>query len=244
MSHFLEGKVAIVTGASSGIGKETGIALAKAGVKVVLAARRKERLENIKEKMEGECLAVQTNVTKRSDLEDLVKRTIEKFGKVDILINNAGVLLPSYMDKLHVDEWEQMVDVNLKGVLYSIAAVLPEMKARGSGHIINIASRAGHRVIPARAVYSATKFAVRALSEGLRQELSSSSKIRVSVISPGIVDTEVFNYVTDSDVKKSLQERNLKTLTSNDIANSILYAVSQPEHVNVNEILVLPTEQT
>ncbi|WP_404828858.1 SDR family oxidoreductase [Effusibacillus dendaii] len=242
MNH-LKDKVAIVTGASSGIGEATAIALAEAGAKVVLAARRTDRLQQLKERIKGDCLLVPTDVSNRSDVENLVKTTKDTYGKVDILINNAGVMLLSFLDKLHVEEWDRMIDVNIKGVLYGAAAVIPIMKEQKNGHIVNVASIAGHRVIPAASVYCGTKFAVRAISEGLRMELSPQSGIRVTIISPGIVQTELTHHITDPDVQQSVAKRSLTPLTSEDIANAIVYAVSQPQHVNVNEIMVRPTEQ-
>lgn len=240
---LLQGKVAVITGASSGIGEATVVALAKAGAKVVIAARREDRLRALEEKIQGDVLSVVTDVAVQTDVENLMKQAKDTFGHVDILINNAGVMLLSYLDKLHVKEWDRMIDVNIKGLLYGIAAVLPIMKEQKSGHIVNVASVAGHRVLPASAVYSGTKFAVRAISEGLRQELSPQSGIRSTIISPGIVDTELTHHITDADVQESIRNRELTSLTSEDIARAILYAVTQPQHVNVNEIIVRPTEQ-
>ena len=174
----------------------------------------------------------------------MIRETKEKFGSVDILINNAGIMPLSFMKNLKTDEWEKMVDVNIKGVLNTIGATLPIMQEQKSGHIINISSVAGRRVMPGSAVYSATKFAVRALSEGMRMELSPSSNIKVTSIEPGAVETELPNTITDDEVMenfKKLKEMNM--LQSEDIAKSIVYAIEQADRVNVNEIMVMPTEQ-
>lgn len=240
---ILQGKVAVITGASSGIGEATAIALAEVGAKVVIAARREDRLALLKAKIKGECLSVVVDVSKRSDVDSLMQKAKERFGQVDILVNNAGVMLLSYMDKLQVEEWDRMIDVNIKGVLYGIAAVIPIMKDQKSGHIVNVASTAGHRLIPAGAVYCGTKFAVRAITEGLRGELSAHAGIRTTIISPGIVETELTHHITDEDVIESVEKRQLTPLKAEDIARAIVYAVSQPPHVNVNEILVRPTDQ-
>ncbi|MBX6395037.1 MAG: SDR family oxidoreductase [Alicyclobacillaceae bacterium] len=239
----LDGKVALVTGASSGIGEATAVALAEAGATVVAAARRLDRVEALSAQSGGRISPAYLDVTDRDAVKRLVQEAIERFGKIDILVNNAGVMLLSYMDKLLVDEWDRMIDVNVKGVLYGVAAVLPHMKERRSGHIINIASVAGHRVFPAGAVYCGTKFAVRAISEGLRQELAPFG-VRVTVISPGIVKTELTDHITDPDVRRTIEARTLTPLQSKDIAEAVLYAVQQPQHVDINEIVVRPTEQT
>jgi len=243
----LQGKVAIVTGASSGIGEATALMLAQEGAKVVIAARRLERLNELKKKIEaegGEALPIATDVTHRTAVNHLAKQTKEKFGRIDILVNNAGLMPLSLMKNLHIDEWEQMVDVNIKGVLFSVGAVLPVMREQKSGHIINISSVAGRRVFQGGAVYCATKFAVTALSEGLRMELSPSDNIRITAIEPGAVATELTNTITDEEVKENMKWLEKMTiLESEDIAEAIRYALTQPDRVNVNEVLVLPTEQ-
>ncbi|GAA5033662.1 oxidoreductase [Marivirga lumbricoides] len=243
----IKNKVAVVTGASSGIGEATALMLAKAGAKVTIAARREEKLNALKEKIEkdgGSALVVPTDVTDKDAVEKMIRETKEKFGSVDILINNAGIMPLSFMKNLKTDEWEKMVDVNIKGVLNTIGGTLPIMQEQKSGHIINISSVAGRRVMPGSAVYSATKFAVRALSEGMRMELSPSSNIKVTSIEPGAVETELPNTITDDEVMenfKKLKEMNM--LQSEDIAKSIVYAIEQADRVNVNEIMVMPTEQ-
>ena len=248
MSDRLGDKVAIITGASSGIGEAAALALAGDGAKVVLAARRAERLASIAGDIRnegGKALAVTTNVTKRESIEALVSETLAEFGRIDILINNAGVMLLSPIRKLEVAQWERMIDVNVKGVLYCIAATLPTMLEQGSGHILNVSSVAGRRPFPSGSIYSASKFAVRAISQGLRLELSPKDKIRVTDIEPGVVATELADHMTDPD--SAMRFKNTwadKTrLEPDDIANAILFAVTQPERVNVNEILIRPTDQ-
>jgi NADP-dependent 3-hydroxy acid dehydrogenase YdfG len=243
----LTDKVAIITGASSGIGEAAAVALAHHGARVALAARRIERLETLKQRIEsegGEAIAVKVDVTRRTEVENLVEKTLQAFGRIDILINNAGIMPLTFMKNLHVDEWERTIDVNVKGVLYGIAAVLPTMMEQKSGHIVNISSVAGRKVLPGGAVYSASKFAVGALSEGLRQELSPSTGIRVTIIEPGAVATELTQHITDEEVKESFSSYlTFERLTAEDIADAIVYAVTQPPNVSVNEVLIRPTRQ-
>lgn len=241
-------RVAIITGASSGIGEATAIKLAEAGISVVLAARRRERLEALHTKITdagGSALMVETDVTSRAQVEAMVQAAMDAFGRVDVLINNAGVMLLSYMRNAHVDEWERMIDVNLKGPLFGIGAVMPIMKAQGSGHIVNVSSMAGRRVFPSGAVYCGTKFGLHAITEGLRQELGHKNNIRATIIAPGVVATELTHHITDDDVSKRVNAMtSMDALTSEDVANAILYAIEQPAHVNVSEVLVLPTAQS
>ena len=244
----LENQVAIVTGASSGIGEATALALAEAGAKVVLAARRKDRLGNVKKKIEdmgNEALLIQTDVRVRAQAEAMLAQTKKKWGRVDILVNNAGVMLLSFMDKLKVDEWEQMIDLNLKGVLYGIAAVLPMMREQRSGHLINISSDADRKVFPGSAVYSATKAAVTLLSEGLRFELAREKMpIRVTSISSGAVATELAKHITDKDIFDVFRSHPpIEFMQPADIAAAVMYALTQPPHVDINNILVRPTQQ-
>jgi NADP-dependent 3-hydroxy acid dehydrogenase YdfG len=245
--HMIKGQVAIVTGASSGIGFATALALAKAGAKVAVGARRTELLEKLKkeiEKIGGECITVACDVTKRSDCDNLVNSAVNKWGKIDILVNNAGLMPLSFVKNLKVDEWERMIDVNIKGVLYCTAAAIPHLLKQNSGHIVNISSIAGRIVFPAGSVYCATKYAVRAFSEGLRQELSTRNNIRVTTIEPGIVDTELTNTITDKSLEAFVKHsKSIQALRSEDIANSIMFAVESPPHMNVNEITVRPTTQ-
>jgi NADP-dependent 3-hydroxy acid dehydrogenase YdfG len=247
ISGMLKNQVAVVTGASSGIGYATVLALAKTGAKVAAGARRVEKLEQLKketEKLGGECIIVPCDVTKRSDCENLINSAVKKWGRIDVLINNAGLMPLSFVKNLKVDEWEQMVDVNIKGVMYCTAATIPHLIKQNSGHIVNISSVAGRIVFPAGSVYCATKYAVRAFSEGLRQELSTRNNIRVTTIEPGIVDTELTNTITDKSLEAFVkQSKSIEALKSEDIANSIIFALESPPHMNVNEITIRPTNQ-
>lgn len=229
----LQGKTAIVTGASSGIGKAIAIRLAEEGMNVILAARSAERLAELEEKINsaggGEAIAVRADMADRESVEAAVRKAKEAYGSVDILVNNAGQMLSGTVRSGKTDEWENMIDVNIKGVLYGIHAVLPGMIDRGSGHIINIDSVSGHEVTKTSTVYSATKFAVRAISMGLEKELARTG-VRVTNISPGMVDTPLMG-------SRSVDR---KILDPENIAQAIVYAVSQPPHVNVNEITVRP----
>jgi len=243
----LKNKVAIITGASSGIGYATSLTLSKAGIRVAVGARRTERLQELEKqiiKNNGEILVQKTDVTRKSDCDSLVNTIVEKWGKIDILINNAGLMPLSYFKNGKVEEWEQMIDVNIKGVLYCTSAVVPYMLEKKSGHIINISSVAGRIVFAGGSVYCATKHAIAALSEGLRKELSPTYNIRVTCIEPGAVETELLESITDESMTGFIQAtKNMETLRSDDIANAILYAVQAPGHVNVNEILIRPTAQ-
>ena len=244
---MIKDKVAIITGASSGIGYATALILSNAGAKVALGARRTDKLEKLKEeitKSGGEALSQKLDVTKKSECDSFVDATIKKWGAVDILVNNAGVMPLSFLKSLKVDEWDQMIDVNIKGVLYCTAAVIPHMMEKKSGHIVNISSVAGRIVFPSGSVYCATKHAVTAFSEGLRQELSTRSKIRVTCIEPGVVATEAGNSITDESLQRIVEStKKMGSLNAEDIANAILFAVDAPLHVNINEILVRPTTQ-
>lgn len=244
----LEGQVAIVTGASSGIGEATALALAAAGAKVTLAARRKDRLGNVKKKIAaagGEALLIQTDVSVRAQVEAMVARTQKKWGRIDILVNNAGVMLLSFMDKLKVEEWERMIDLNLKGVLYGVAAVLPIMREQKSGHLITMSSDADRKVFPGSAVYSATKAAVTLFSDGLRFELAREKMpIRVTSISAGAVATELAKHITDIDIFAVFRSHPpIEFMKAADVAAAVLFAVTQPRHVDINNILVRPTQQ-
>lgn len=244
----LSGKTAIITGASSGIGEATAKALAKEGANVVLMARREDRLKKLKKEIEeagGKALVVTGDVTKKEDWKKVISNTKSEFGKADILVNNAGLMPLSYIKNLKTDEWEKMVDVNIKGVLNGVSSVLPDMMEQKSGHIINISSVAGRRVMPGGAVYCATKFAVRAFSEGLRAELSPNFNIKVTAIEPGAVATELTDTITDEELMNDIGDmfKEMTLLESQDIADSIIYAISQPDRVNVEEVLVMPTSQ-
>ncbi len=238
----VENKVVIVTGASSGIGEATARLLAKNGAKVVLGARRTDRLKTIAKDIhaEGGIAEYKTlDVTKPEQLEELAQFAKSKFDRIDVLINNAGVMPLSALDQLKVEEWDRMIDVNIKGVLYGIAAVLPMMKAQKAGQIINLSSIGGHAVYPTAAVYCATKFAVGAISEGLRQEVGGD--LRVTVISPGTTESELANSISDEAAKKGMQEFRKIVISAEAIARSILFAISQPDEVDISEIIVRPT---
>lgn len=230
----LQGRTAIITGASSGIGTTIAIELAKEGANVVLAARTIKKLIEIENEINelgnGRAIAVQTDITKQQDVEDLVKAAEKEFEHVDILVNNAGQMLTAPVRSGKVAEWEEMIDVNIKGVLYGIDCVLPSMIDRSTGHIINIASVSGQEVTKHSTVYSATKFAIRAISNGLEKELAQTG-VRVTNISPGMVASPLSEDNTWNERKK---------LATTDIANSIIYALTQPDYVNVNEITVRP----
>ncbi len=241
-------QVAIVTGASSGIGEATAKALAAAGAAVVLVARRLDRLEGVARAIAalgGRALAIPTDVTDRAAVQVMVQRTIDAFGRIDILVNNAGVMLLAPIRKREVDEWDRMVDLNVKGLLYCVAAVLPHMLEGGAGHVVNVGSVAGRRPFFGGAVYAATKFAVRALSAGLRLELAPHENIRVVDIQPGVVDTELGSHVTDQEMREGFARvwGNKKKLDAEDVAHAVAWVVTRPAHVNVNEILIRPTAQ-
>jgi NADP-dependent 3-hydroxy acid dehydrogenase YdfG len=240
----IKGKVVAITGASSGIGEAAGRLLAASGAKVLLGARRFDRLEAIAadiRKNKGEVDLQAIDVSKREDLASFVKKAQDRFGRLDVLISNAGLMPLSSFDELKVDEWDRMIDVNIKGVLYGIAAALPVFRKQGSGHFINVSSVAGHRVAPTGAVYSGTKFAVRAISEGLRQE--AGDKIRVTIISPGAVESELAETISNPDVKKRIQDYRKMAIPAEAIASAMAYAIGQPSNVDVNEILIRPTAQ-
>lgn len=240
-------KTAIITGASSGIGQAAAKELANKGFSVMLAARREERLVELKKEIEdagGRAAYKVTDVTSAEEMKKLAEATIEQFGQIDVLLNNAGLMPLSFMNKLKIDEWDRMVDVNIKGVLYGIAAVLPHMEERKEGHIINVSSVAGHDVTKGSAVYSGTKFAVRAITEGLRQELDPAMNIRATIVSPGAVATELTETITDKDILSAFSNGpSMEFLQAEDIARAIGYAVEQPAHVDVNEILIRPRQQ-
>ena len=244
MTEGIEGKVVVITGASSGLGEATARRLAREGAKLVLGARRIERLTALAEELGlGAEAALQTDVTRAEEVEALVARAAARHGRVDVILNNAGLMPHSPLDRRRIDEWERMIDVNIKGVLYGIAAVLPHMQAQKSGHIINVASVAGHKVGPGSAVYSATKHAVRVLSEGLRQEVKPWN-IRTTIISPGAVATELPDSISEPDVAAAVRERYARwAIPADSFAAMVVFAMSQPEEVDVNEILYRPTRQ-
>jgi NADP-dependent 3-hydroxy acid dehydrogenase YdfG len=243
----LDGKVAVVTGASSGIGEATVRALAAEGAAVVAGARRKERLDGLVEEITrdgGKAIAVESDVTEERQAHDLIQRAVEEYGRIDILVNNAGVMLLSTVGKGLSDQWRQMFEVNVLGLLYATDAAIGHMKEQGAGHLVNISSVAGRKVTrDSSGVYAGSKHAVGAISEGLRQELLEDN-IRVTVVEPGAVETELTDHITDEDAKEGLSGLlQLEILQSEDVANAIAYAVTQPERVSVNEILLRPTQQ-
>jgi NADP-dependent 3-hydroxy acid dehydrogenase YdfG len=240
----IKDKVIVITGASSGIGEATALLLAERGAKVVLGARRLDRLEALADRIANvgsEAAYAATDVRRRDDLSDLVKLACERFGKLDVLVNNAGVMPISPLDELRVEDWEAMIDINIKGVLYGIAAALPLFRKQGSGHFVNIASTAAYRIVPNMAVYAGTKFAVRAISEGLRQE--AGDKLRVTIISPGSTRTNAAETMTNLEIKAKLEEYREFAMPPEAIARAIAFAIEQPADVDVGELVVRPTAQ-
>jgi NADP-dependent 3-hydroxy acid dehydrogenase YdfG len=242
----IKGKVVAVTGASSGIGEATAVLLAGRGAKLVLGARRSDLLEALVNRIVeagGEATHVRTDVTRREDLANLVKTACARFGKLDVLINNAGIGPISPLDDLRVEDWEQMIDVNFKGVLYGIAAALPVFRKQEFGHFVNIISTAGLKVVPLQAVYGATKNAVRTLTEGLRQE--AGDKLRVTGISPGFIHTDFVESMTDPTAKaQTLSARDKMAISPDAIARAIAFAIEQPPDVDVGDITLRPTAQS
>jgi NADP-dependent 3-hydroxy acid dehydrogenase YdfG len=233
-------KVIAITGASSGIGEATALLLAERGAKVVLGARGPGRLAALAERIAdagGDVASARTDVRRREDVAGLVGLACERYGRLDVLISNAGVMPISPLDELRVEDWEAMVDVNLKGVLYGIAAALPVFRKQGSGHFVHTASTAGHRIVANQAVYAGTKFAVRAVSEGLRQE--AGADLRVTVISPGLTRTSVADAVTDPAVKARLDI----AMPPEAVARAVAFAIEQPADIDVGEVVVRPTAQ-
>ena len=241
----IEGKVVAITGASSGIGEATALLLAERGAKVVIGARGSERLKALADRIvsaAGEVAYARTDVKRREDLSNLVKLACERYGKLDVLVNNAGIGPISPLDELRVDEWDEMIDINIKGVLNGIAAALPVFRKQGFGHFVNTASTAGHTTAPNQSVYSGTKFAVRAISEGLRQE--AGDKLRVTIISPGFVRTEFVEAIANPELRaRFANSRDRFAMPPDAIARAIAFAIEQPADVDVNEIVIRPTAQ-
>jgi NADP-dependent 3-hydroxy acid dehydrogenase YdfG len=245
MTDNIAGKVVVITGATIGLGEATARLLAAQGALLALGARRLERIQALASELGGnaQAIAVETDVIQYDQVKNLVDTAVNSFGRIDIMINNAGLMPQSLLESLRIADWDQMIDVNIKGVLYGIAAALPYMKAQQAGHIINVSSVAGHKVGPGGAVYSATKHAVRALSEGLRQEVKPYN-IRTTVISPGAVATELPNSVTDPAVSGRIHKLYKDVaIPADSFARAVAFAVSQPEEVDINEILFRPTRQ-
>ncbi|WP_327654460.1 SDR family oxidoreductase [Streptomyces sp. NBC_00483] len=240
----IEGKVVAITGAGSGIGEATALLLAERGAKVVLGARRTERLEDLAgriEKSGGQVAWIRTDVTVRQDLASLVELARSRFGRLDALVSNAGIGPISPLDDLRVEDWENMIDVNFKGVLYGVAAALPVFREQGSGHFVNVVSTAGLRIVPTQAVYAATKNAVRTLSEGLRQEAGES--LRVTVVSPGMTRTEFTDHIAPEVKDRLASSMGDIGIPPESIAQAIAFAVEQPANVDVGDIVVRPTAQ-
>jgi NADP-dependent 3-hydroxy acid dehydrogenase YdfG len=239
----IKDKVVVITGASSGLGEATARALAKEGAKLVLGARRMDRLKALASELSlGDKAAIQTDVSNYAQVKHLVDHAVKIHGRVDVVLNNAGLMPLSPLDRLKIEDWDRMIDVNIKGVLYGIAAALPHMKAQKSGHIINVSSVAGHRVRPTSTVYSATKTAVRVISEGLRQEVTPYN-IRTTIISPGAVSSELLESITEKDIAQNLSGVRDMAIPADSFASMVLFAMSQPDNVDVNEILFRPTIQ-
>jgi NADP-dependent 3-hydroxy acid dehydrogenase YdfG len=246
MSNNIKGKVVVITGASSGLGEAAARMLSAEGAIVVLGARRADRMQSLASELNaagGKALAVATDVADREQVKALVDAAVQSDGRIDVMINNAGLMPLAPLERLTVDDWDKTIDVNLKGVLYGIAAALPHMQRQKSGHIINVSSVYGHKVGSGAAVYCATKFAVRALSEGLRQEVKPYN-IRTTVISPGAVATELLESISERDIAEKTRETVKQiAIPAISFARMVAFAIGQPEDVDVNEILFRPTRQ-
>lgn len=246
MHNNITGKVVAITGASSGLGEATARLLSAEGATVVLGARRMDRLQSLADELNargGKALAIPTDVTVFDQVKNLVDAAVQTHGRIDVMLNNAGLMPHSLLERLKMDDWNRTIDVNIKGVLYGIAAALPYMKQQNAGHIINVSSVAGHKVGLGSAVYAATKTAVRVLSEGLRQEVKPYN-IRTTVISPGAVATELPHSITEADVAELIQGfYQAFAIPADSFARAVAFAMSQPEDVDVNEILFRPTRQ-
>ncbi|WP_312742768.1 SDR family oxidoreductase [Cedecea neteri] len=244
MAQGIENKVVVITGASSGLGEALARRLAKDGAKLVLGARRLERLKKLTQDLNlPPEAAVQTDVTQPEQVQTLVDKAVALYGRVDVMVNNAGLMPHSLLERKKFDDWNAMIDVNLKGVLYGIAAALPYMQQQKRGHIINTSSVAGHKVRPGSAVYAATKTAVRVISEGLRQEVKPYN-IRTTIISPGAVESELVASITEADMAANIQQfYDEVAISAESFASVVAFAISQPEDVDINEILFRPTRQ-
>ena len=241
----LKGKVVAITGASAGIGKAIAIKLAENGVKVVLGARNIAQLQSIVDEIKnnsGDAIYVKIDVSKKEDLVHFVNAAVEKYGTLDVIINNAGVAQLSRIDELDVDGWEQMIDVNIKGVLYGMAAAIPVFKQQQLGHIVNIISTSGIKIVPTQGIYAGTKNAVRSIAEAFRQE--SDGNIRITGISPGVVKTDFANHIKNEEMKIVIQQ-NMEHLaiSPESIADAVIYAISQPKEVEIGDIVIRPAKQ-
>jgi NADP-dependent 3-hydroxy acid dehydrogenase YdfG len=245
MNNNIENKVVVITGASSGLGEATARHLSGQGATIVLGARRTDRIHALAAELQakgGNVLAIVTDVTQRDEVQRLVLAAVDTYGRIDVMLNNAGLMPSSPLERLKVDDWDRMIDVNLKGVLYGIAAALPHMQRQKSGHFINVSSVAGHKVRAGGVVYAATKHAVRALSEGLRQEVKPYN-IRTTIISPGAVATELPDRITEPDIAAFMKQVYKSAVPADSFARAVAYAISQPDDIDINEILFRPTAQ-
>lgn len=247
LENNIKGKVVVITGGSSGLGETTARHLASKGANVVLGARREERLQKITEEINaegnGKATYITTDVTKKEQVKALVDKAVSEFGKIDVMVNNAGLMAIAPMSETKVDEWDRMIDINVKGVLYGVAAALPEFQKQESGHFINLSSVAGVKVFsPGGTVYSGTKYAVRAISEGLRHEVGD--KIRTTSIEPGAVESELKHGSTHKESSEAVNDLyNNVAIPSDSVARTIAFAIEQPADVDVNEIVLRPTAQ-
>ncbi|HEY1928425.1 MAG TPA: SDR family oxidoreductase [Caulobacteraceae bacterium] len=246
MTDILQGQVIVITGASSGLGEAAARLLSSRGAIIAMGARRRERIDALAAELAGAgggALAMEMDVTSADQVKALVDAAVERFGRVDVMINNAGIMPNSPIDRLLVEEWDRAIDVNIKGVLYGIAAALPHFQRQKSGHFVNVASVAGHRVRPGSAVYSATKSAVRMISEGLRQEVKAWN-VRTTIISPGAVQSELIEGITDESTRQSTHQMYARNAIGSDsFARAVAFALSEPPDVDINEILYRPTAQ-
>jgi len=244
-NNNIAGKIVVITGASSGLGEATARRLSAEGAAVVLGARRTERIQALADELKslgGQAIALPTDVTQSDQVNALVATAVQTYGRIDVMLNNAGLMPHSPLERLKIDDWNRTIDVNMKGVLYGIAAALPHMKQQKSGHIINVSSVAGHKVRPGSAVYAATKAAVLVISEGLRQEVKPYN-IRTTVISPGAVATELPDSVTEPDIAENVRKLYKMAIPADSFARAVVFAMSQPDDVDINEILFRPTSQ-
>lgn len=246
METNIKGKVVVITGASSGLGEAAAKHLSQLGATVVVGARRAERIEKLAKEIRGnggKSLAIAADVTNRDQVKKLVDSAVKEFGRIDVILNNAGIMPLSPMERINVDEWDKMIDVNIKGVLNGIAAVLPYMKEQKSGQIINTSSVAGHKIYNGSAVYSATKFAVRALTEGLRMEVKPYN-IRTTIVCPGAVKTELLEHISEADIQQANKDYvGAVGISPDSFARVVAFAINQPDDVDINEVIFRPTSQ-
>lgn len=244
MNNNVKDKVVVITGASSGIGEATAQLLIENGAKVILGARREERLKEFVKKLGDNSIYAVTDVRNAKEVETLVKVAKDKFGKVDVLFANAGIMPASNMSELKTDEWDDMVDINIKGVLNSLAAVLPEFTAQKSGHVITTSSIAGLKVFPGNSIYTGTKHAVRAIMDGFRMESAmEGTNIRTTTLYPGAVATELLETISTPKVKNGMEQFYQIAITPDAVAQTVLFAISQPDSVGITEMTILPTKQ-